>query len=106
MGVDGPGDFVRAVQECARQLGVTANAYGTDAVGDDLAYILGRLGIKSVDVYGDSYGDYSAQVFTLHHPGLVRALVLDGTYNNDYNPFEMEDTGAMRRAWTLSLIHI
>jgi pimeloyl-ACP methyl ester carboxylesterase len=101
VGVDGPGDFVRAVQECARQLGVTANAYGTDAVGDDLAYILGRLGIKSVDVYGDSYGDYSAQVFTLHHPGLVRALVLDGTYNNDYNPFEMEDTGAMRRAWTL-----
>ncbi len=96
-----PGDLVAAVEACQRQLGIAANAYGTDAVGDDLAYILSRLGIHRVDVYGDSYGDYSAQVFTLHHPNLVRSLVLDGSYNNGYNPFEMEDTGAMRRAWTL-----
>jgi len=96
-----PGNVIGAVQACARRLGDAANAYGTAAVGDDLAYILGRLGIHTVDVYGDSYGDYSAQVFTLHHPSLVRALVLDGSYNNDYNPFEVEDTIAMRRAWTL-----
>jgi pimeloyl-ACP methyl ester carboxylesterase len=100
-GLDEPGDYIGAVQDCAQQLGSSANAYGTDAVGDDLAYILGRLGVPQVDVYGDSYGDYSAQVFTLHHPNLVRALILDGTYNNGYNPFEPEDTGAMRRAWTL-----
>lgn len=100
-GLDRPGDLVAVVQACARRLGAAANAYGTDAVGDDLAYILGRLGIDSVDVYGDSYGDYSAQVFTLHHPKLVRALVLDGSYNNEYNPFETEDTGALRRAWRL-----
>jgi len=100
-GLERAGDFVGAVQACARSLGAAANAYGTDAVGDDLAYILGVLGVHQVDVYGDSYGDYSAQVFTLHHPGLVRALVLDGSYNNEYNPFETEDTGAMRRAWTL-----
>jgi pimeloyl-ACP methyl ester carboxylesterase len=100
-GLEHPGDIVGAVQACARLLGTAANAYGTDAVGDDLAYILAGLGIHQVDVYGDSYGDYSAQVFTLHHPGLVRSLVLDGSYNNEYNPFETEDTGAMRRAWTL-----
>jgi pimeloyl-ACP methyl ester carboxylesterase len=99
-GLDEPGDYIEAVQACAQQLNTAANAYGTDAVGDDLAYILGRLGVLRVDVYGDSYGDYSAQVFTLHHPNLVRALILDGTYNNGYNPFEPEDTGAMRRAWT------
>jgi pimeloyl-ACP methyl ester carboxylesterase len=99
--IDRPGDVATLVRGCAQQLGAAANAYGTDAVGDDLAYILGQLGIKTVDVYGDSYGDYSAQVFTLHHPSLVRSLILDGTYNNSYNPFEMEDTGAMRRAWTL-----
>jgi pimeloyl-ACP methyl ester carboxylesterase len=100
-GLNRPGNFVGTVQACARSLGAAANAYGTDAVGDDLAYILGRLGIRRVDVYGDSYGDYSAQVFTLHHPSLVRALVLDGSYNNEYNPFETEATGALRRAWRL-----
>lgn len=100
-GLDRPGKLVGTVTACAHQLGTAANAYGTDAVGDDLADILQQLGIHRVDVYGDSYGDYSAQVFTLHHPGLVRALVLDGSYNNGYNPFETEDTAAMRRAWTL-----
>ena len=96
-----PGDLVSLVEACARQLGPAANAYGTVAVGDDLAFILSLLGIHSVDVYGDSYGDYSAQVFTLDHPSLVRSLVLDGSYNNSYKPFEQEDVAAMRRAWTL-----
>jgi pimeloyl-ACP methyl ester carboxylesterase len=100
-GLERPGNLVGAVQAWAHQLASAANAYGTDAVGDDLAGILERLGIHQMDVYGDSYGDYSAQVFTLHHPNLVRSLVLDGSYNNEYNPFETEDTGAMRRAWTL-----
>jgi pimeloyl-ACP methyl ester carboxylesterase len=96
-----PGDLAHVVAGCQDQLGAAANAYGTDAVGDDLAYILGKLGITTVDMYGDSYGDFSAQVFTLHHPSLVRTLVLDGSYNNQYNPFEMEDSAALRRAWTL-----
>ena len=100
-GLSHPGNLVSLVQACANQLGMAANAYGTVAVGDDLAFILSLLGIHSVDVYGDSYGDYSAQVFTLDHPSLVRSLVLDGSYNNSYKPFEQEDVAAMRRAWTL-----
>jgi pimeloyl-ACP methyl ester carboxylesterase len=96
-----PGNLVLQVEACARQLGTAANAYGTVAVGDDLAFILSLLGIHKVDVYGDSYGDYSAQVFTLDHASLVRSLVLDGSYNNSYHPFEQEDATAMRRAWTL-----
>jgi pimeloyl-ACP methyl ester carboxylesterase len=96
-----PGNLVSLVQACAHQLGAAANAYGTAAVGNDLAFILSLLGIHSVDVYGDSYGDYSAQVFTLDHPSLVRSLVLDGSYNNSYKPFEQESVAAMRRAWTL-----
>jgi pimeloyl-ACP methyl ester carboxylesterase len=100
-GLARPGDVAAAVHDCARRLGTAANAYGTDAVGDDLAYILKRLGVHRVDVYGDSYGDYSAQVFTLHHSGLVRAMVLDGSYYNAYNPFEPEASAALRRAWTL-----
>ncbi|HTU29474.1 MAG TPA: alpha/beta hydrolase [Solirubrobacteraceae bacterium] len=96
-----PGNIAAVVRDCATRLGAAANAYGTDAVGDDLAYILRRLGVHRVDVYGDSYGDYSAQVFTLHHPGLVRAMILDGSYYNAYNPFETEASAALRRAWTL-----
>jgi pimeloyl-ACP methyl ester carboxylesterase len=99
--VSRPGNLVSLVQACAHQLGAAANSYGTVEVGDDLAFILSLLGIQSVDVYGDSYGDYSAQVFTLDHPTLVRSLVLDGSYNNSYKPFEQESVAAMRTAWTL-----
>jgi pimeloyl-ACP methyl ester carboxylesterase len=100
-GLARPRDNAAVVGACARRLGSAANAYGTDAVGDDLAYILRRLGVHKVDVYGDSYGDYSAQVFTLHHAGLVRAMVLDGSYYNAFNPFEPEASAALRKAWTL-----
>jgi pimeloyl-ACP methyl ester carboxylesterase len=100
-GLSRPGNLVSLVQECAHQLGAAANAYGTVAVGDDLAFILSLLRIHTVDVYGDSYGDYSAQVFTLDHPSFVRALILDGSYDNSYEPFEQESVAVMRRAWTL-----
>ena len=43
-------------------------AFGTAAVGDDLAAILRGLGVHRVDVYGDSYGSYAAQSFTANHP--------------------------------------
>jgi pimeloyl-ACP methyl ester carboxylesterase len=100
-GLTHPSDIAAAVGDCAGTLGLAANAYGTDAVGDDLAYILQRLAVHKVDVYGDSYGDYSAQVFTLRHPKLVRSMVLDGSYYNAFNPFETEASAALRQAWTL-----
>jgi pimeloyl-ACP methyl ester carboxylesterase len=100
-GLTRPSNIAAAVYDCSRTLGVAANAYGTAAVGDDLAYILQRLGVHKVDVYGDSYGDYSAQVFTLHHPRLVRSMVLDGSYYNAFNPFEPEASATLRRAWKL-----
>jgi pimeloyl-ACP methyl ester carboxylesterase len=99
-GLQAPGDIEAAAAACAARLGAGANAYGSDAVGDDLAAILDGLHIPRIDLYGDSYGTYVAQVFTLHHPGMVRALVLDGTYDNDFNPFEVEAVAALRTAWT------
>jgi pimeloyl-ACP methyl ester carboxylesterase len=99
-GLQEPDDIEAAAAACAQRLGAGANAYGSDAVGDDLAAILEGLHIPTIDLYGDSYGTYLAQVFTLHHPSMVRALVLDGTYDNDFNPFEVEAVAALRRAWT------
>jgi pimeloyl-ACP methyl ester carboxylesterase len=96
----GIGNYVQATAACARRLGVAANAFGTAAVGDDLAAILDGLGIHRVDVYGDSYGSYAAQSFTANHPHFVRALVLDGTYDNSFHPFEQEASASLRHAWT------
>jgi pimeloyl-ACP methyl ester carboxylesterase len=96
---DGLGNYVRAVGACARRLGQAAGAYGSAAVGDDLAEVLRALDVPNVDVYGDSYGSYAAQVFTIHHPSMVRALVLDGTYDQSFDPFEREASAALRHAW-------
>ena len=95
----GIGSFVRATALCARRLGDAAGAYGSAAVGDDMHAILAGLGIHTVDVYGDSYGTFAAQVFTIHHSGDVRALVLDGAYDNTFDPFEREESVSLRHAW-------
>ena len=52
-----------------------------------------------MDVYGDSYGTYAAQAFALHHPEDVRAVVLDGAYDNSFDPFERPAATAMRAMW-------
>ena len=52
-----------------------------------------RPGDATVDLYGDSYGTYAAQVFALHHPGDVRAVVLDGAYDDSFDPFEPRGVG-------------
>jgi pimeloyl-ACP methyl ester carboxylesterase len=95
----GTGNFVDATAACARRLGSAANAYGSAAVAQDMHAILSGLGITKVDVYGDSYGTYAAQSFTLHHPEDVRALVLDGAYDDSFDPFERPAAAAMRAMW-------
>ena len=63
---------------CGRSLGEAVGLYSTALAADDLAAILDALSIGRVEVYGNSYGTYFAQVFALRHGGRVRALVLDG----------------------------
>ena len=45
--------------------------------------MLDALGAGPVDLYGDSYGTFFAQVFAVRHPGRLRSLVLDGAYPLD-----------------------
>jgi pimeloyl-ACP methyl ester carboxylesterase len=94
-----PKDFPAVVAACANRLGAAANAFGSAAVAEDLKAVLEALHVKKVDLYGDSYGSYAAQVFAVHFPGLVRDLVLDATYDQRFNPFEPEAVTALRRAW-------
>jgi pimeloyl-ACP methyl ester carboxylesterase len=95
----GRGDYADAVAACAEQLGEDANTYGSAAAADDLAAILEGLGIDRVDVYGDSYGTYLAQVFALRHAAQVRSLVLDGAYDDGFDPFARDAAAALARSW-------
>lgn len=68
----------RDIGECGRSLGSRAPLYSTALATDDLAALLEALAIGRVNLYGDSYGSYFAQVFALRHPKKLRSLVLDG----------------------------
>ena len=63
-----------------RALGPRAPLYSTTLAVDDLAALLDALAIGRIDLYGDSYGTFFAQVFAVRHPERLRSLVLDGAY--------------------------
>jgi pimeloyl-ACP methyl ester carboxylesterase len=75
-----PTPTVEAVGACGRSLGPAADYYGTPLAADDLAAVLDALGIRTVDLYGDSYGTFTAQIFAQRHPDRLRRLVLDGAF--------------------------
>jgi pimeloyl-ACP methyl ester carboxylesterase len=68
---------------CGRALGSAAPLYSTTLASDDLAAVLDALAIERMNLYGESYGTYFAQVFALRHPDRLRSLVLDGAYPLD-----------------------
>ena len=74
------GQTVAGVGACGRSLGAAASLYGSGLAADDLAALLDALGAGRIDLYGDSYGTFFAQVFAARHPGRLRSLVLDGAY--------------------------
>jgi pimeloyl-ACP methyl ester carboxylesterase len=78
-----PSWTVEGVAACGRTLGPGAPLYSTAFAADDLAAVLDALKIAHIDLYGDSYGTYFAQVFALRHPERLRTLVLDGAYPLD-----------------------
>lgn len=98
-GLSRPRDFPAVVAACARRLGERANAYGSAAVAEDLRAVLKAIHVRRIDLYGDSYGSYAAQVFAVHYPRFVRDLVLDATYDQRFDPLEPEAVSALRRAW-------
>jgi pimeloyl-ACP methyl ester carboxylesterase len=70
----------QSVAACAKSLGARFDLYGTELVAQDLSALVKALELGVVDIYGDSYGTFVAQVFASHHPELVHSLVLDGAY--------------------------
>jgi pimeloyl-ACP methyl ester carboxylesterase len=72
--------YAEAAAGCGAQLGERADDYTTALSADDLAAVIEALELKRVDVYGDSYGTFFAQVFVGRHPELIRTVVLDASY--------------------------
>ncbi len=75
-----PVPTIAAMAACGAQLGRTAPLYSTAYAADDLAAILDALGAGPVDLYGDSYGTFFAQLFAVRHGERLRTLTLDGAY--------------------------
>ena len=74
------GPYAPAAAACGASLGERADDYSTALSADDLAAVVTALGLAPVDVYGDSYGTFFAQVYAGRHPEQVRSVVLDGAY--------------------------
>lgn len=91
------------IGRCGRELGERGRLYSTAQAADDLAALIDALGVRRIDLYGDSYGTYAAQVFARRHPERLRTLVLDGAYpldGPDY-PWYPHYAAAMRSKFDL-----
>ncbi len=84
--------FALAAAQCAAKLNGEWHAKGgapiqasdlftSAAAAADMAQIIHALRTGPVDIYGDSYGSFFAQVFADHYPQLAKSVVLDSTYS-------------------------
>jgi pimeloyl-ACP methyl ester carboxylesterase len=74
---------VAAMRACRDRLlasGIDLTAYNTVESSADVADLRNALGLKSYDLYSESYGTRLALAVIRDHPEGVRSLVLDATY--------------------------
>jgi len=57
-----------------------SDLFTSAASAQDVAAVAGALAVHQVDLYGDSYGSWFAQVLVARFPSLVRSVILDSTY--------------------------
>lgn len=73
-----------------------SDLFTSAAAADDVAAVVEALGVGPVNLYGDSYGSWFAQVFASRFPNLVRSVVLDSTYQVlDLDPWYRTSIQAM-----------
>lgn len=69
----------RCAGEIKRRYG-DPSLFATAYAVDDLAAVVRAVGLKSIDLYGDSYGTYFVQDFVARHPRLLHSVTLDSAY--------------------------
>ncbi len=84
-------EFDQLVAACGRQLNHTwryrhggwvhaSDLFSTAYSARDVSRVLRALRLGRVDLYGDSYGSWFAQVFASAYPRQLRSVTLDSTY--------------------------
>jgi pimeloyl-ACP methyl ester carboxylesterase len=104
--------FNRAVAACGWQLNHTwhyrdgggwvhaSDLFNTAYSARDVSRVVRDLEVGRVDLYGDSYGSWFAQVFASRYPGLLRSVTLDSTYQVlDLKPWYTTTVVTARRAF-------
>jgi pimeloyl-ACP methyl ester carboxylesterase len=97
--LDGLSDRYRLIAFDNRGVGRTplpAEPLTVPGMADDAAGVMRALGVSRAHVAGFSGGSAIAQELTLRHPGLVRSLVLMGTFGRA-DPYFRSMLGAWRR---------
>jgi pimeloyl-ACP methyl ester carboxylesterase len=90
-GPTGTSAFQRTAGECAAKLNHrwryadgefvhASDLFNSPPAAADLAAVVKALELGKIDLYGDSYGSFFAQVFADHFPKLLRSVILDSTY--------------------------
>jgi pimeloyl-ACP methyl ester carboxylesterase len=90
-GPTGTVTFQQAVAACAELLNHhwrypdgswvhASDLFDSAPAAEDMAGLIHALGLGKVDLYGDSYGSFFAQVFASRYPQLLRSVTLDSTY--------------------------
>src|SRR4051794_1571745 len=93
--------FTRAIGECGRALGVRARGYTSAAAADDIDAVRAHLGIRRLDLLGESYGTYLMTVYAQRHPDHVRSIVLSSAYPLAFDMWARPNARAVTRAISL-----
>ncbi|WP_344264375.1 alpha/beta fold hydrolase [Actinomadura napierensis] len=93
--------FVQAVGECGQKLGARARGYTSAEIADDIDAVRAKLGIRRLDLFGESYGTYLMTVYAQRHPERVRSLVLSSAYPLAVDMWGRPNARAARRALQL-----
>lgn len=91
-------ELVAAIGACGRELGPRAAHYGTAAFADDIEAVRKALGLRRLDLWGDSYGTYLMTVYAVRHPAHIRSIVLSGAAPIEFDPWGRDSVAAARRA--------
>jgi pimeloyl-ACP methyl ester carboxylesterase len=105
------GAFDKLVAACGDQLNHTwryrdggwvhaSDLFNTAYSARDVSNVVKALGLGRVDLYGDSYGSWFAQVFASRYPSQLRSVTLDSTYQVlDLNPWYATTAVTARQAF-------
>ncbi|HUP47779.1 MAG TPA: alpha/beta hydrolase, partial [Thermoanaerobaculia bacterium] len=86
---------ITAVRACAQRLrgeGIDLGAYNTRESANDLEDLRRALGVKTIDLFGFSYGTHLGLAAIRQHPGSIRRAVLIGTEGPDHT-WKLPSTG-------------